>query len=509
MGDFGICKIEGQTQITRRDQLVGTPNYLAPEQILGDGVSAATDVFALGIVLWELLANDRLFVANNEINTLRKIRDCQIPSLRKINPNIPAELERIVSKALAKDRNMRYQTSAALHRDLSKFLNRQFPDFSPQDFSVFVKTLFASEILDSRRKMVEFSKFELPKVAAAAVAPAIAAPAPAPIQAAIEKVEVTSTETQNTRTEMEASDPSIDFGNAQHKAKPSFLNPDAPRAKVSAPKPAHSATPSQANQAPRPPAQAKTPQAVARKSETLSVERTNAGGFSAREHTMAGATRSQVRPLPENKSFISMFLNLVIAGCLLGGGAYYLANPKKATTQAYQALAQWGIYKQEVTQLQDQASETPRTKYVDVFISSTPSGAPIEIDGTPTGEVTPATLSLEKGKNVKITMRLASYLPSPFQEEFKVEGPRSIDAKFKSDKKGFLNVLVRGEGQIYINNRMVASTSPARMIAVPADENVTITVYDPKTKATDQAVTTVNEGATRTITLTPRAAETP
>ena len=52
IGDFGICKIEGQTQITRRDQLVGTPNYLAPEQILGDPVSPATDVFALGALFY-------------------------------------------------------------------------------------------------------------------------------------------------------------------------------------------------------------------------------------------------------------------------------------------------------------------------------------------------------------------------------------------------------------------------------------------------------------------------
>ena len=488
--DFGIAKAETQLETTRAGTLKGKFGYMSPEQAEGLPVDLRTDVFALGIVLWELLANDRLFVANNEMNTLRKIRDCQIPSLRKINPNIPAELERIVSKALAKDRNMRYQTSAALHRDLSRFLNRQYPDFSPQDFSVFIKTLFAGEILDSRRKMVEFSKLEAPKAQ-------VVAPAPTRTP---ERVEVTDTETQNTKTEMEASDPSINFGNSDHRAKPSFLNPNAPRAKVTPP-PSTIAPPSQSA------AQAGTlrPRTSTKASkETLTFERgTSIGSYGPREHTYAG-TRTSARPIQESRSATSFVTTLILIGCLLGGGAYMYTNPKKVTAEIQRTISNIGLFKQP-EERRDQASELPAVKMVDVFITSTPSGAPIELDGAPTGEVTPATLSLEKGRKVRISMRLASYLPSPFEERFQVEGPKTVDAKFKSDKKGFLNVIVRGEGIIYINNKVVASTSPARMIAVPADENITVTAYDPKTKATDQAVTTVNEGATRTITLTPRA----
>jgi serine/threonine protein kinase len=156
--DFGIAKAESQIETTRAGTLKGKFGYMSPEQAEGQPVDLRTDIFSLGIVLWELLANDRLFVANNEINTLRKIRDCQIPSLRKINPNIHAELERIVLKSLARDRNLRYQTGAALHRDLNRFLNRQFPDFSPQDFSVFIKSVFADEILSLRKRLVDYTK---------------------------------------------------------------------------------------------------------------------------------------------------------------------------------------------------------------------------------------------------------------------------------------------------------------------------------------------------------------
>ena len=159
--DFGIAKAESQIETTRAGTLKGKFGYMSPEQAEGQPVDLRTDIFSLGIVAWELLANDRLFVANNEINTLRKIRDCQIPSLRKINPNIHTELERIVQKALARDRNLRYQIGAALHRDLNRFLNRQYPDFSPQDFSVFIKSVFADEILSLRKRLVEYAKVNL------------------------------------------------------------------------------------------------------------------------------------------------------------------------------------------------------------------------------------------------------------------------------------------------------------------------------------------------------------
>jgi serine/threonine protein kinase len=156
--DFGIAKAESKMETTRAGTLKGKFGYMSPEQAEGQPMDLRTDIFSLGIVLWELLANDRLFIANNEINTLKKIRDCQIPSLKKINPGIPQELERITNKALARDRNLRYQTSAALHRDLNRFLNRQYPDFSTQDFSVFIKTLFSDEILQVRKRLIEYAK---------------------------------------------------------------------------------------------------------------------------------------------------------------------------------------------------------------------------------------------------------------------------------------------------------------------------------------------------------------
>ena len=156
--DFGIAKAETQLEATKAGTLKGKYGYMSPEQADGQTIDPRTDIFSIGIVLWELLANDRLFTSNSEAAILRKIRECQIPSIRKINPSVPPELERIVHKALAKDRSLRYQTAAALHRDLNRFLNTQYPDFSPHDFSVFMKNSFSSVFLEQRKKLVEFSK---------------------------------------------------------------------------------------------------------------------------------------------------------------------------------------------------------------------------------------------------------------------------------------------------------------------------------------------------------------
>ncbi|MFP5519139.1 MAG: serine/threonine protein kinase [Bdellovibrionia bacterium] len=158
--DFGIAKAETQMEATKAGTLKGKYGYMSPEQAEGQNVDARTDVFALGIVLWELLANEKLFTASNEVAILNKIRTCQIPPIRKLCPNVPLELEKIVNKALAKDRALRYESAAALHRDLNRFLNMEYPDFSPQEFSKTLKNSFADDFLAVQKKRIAYSKVQ-------------------------------------------------------------------------------------------------------------------------------------------------------------------------------------------------------------------------------------------------------------------------------------------------------------------------------------------------------------
>ena len=231
--------------------------------------------------------------------------------------------------------------------------------------------------------------------------------------------------------------------------------------------------------------------------------------FGVRDGSFTG--KSFVRAPKKSESSALKYFSIFVFALLAGGGFYYFQNPARAMDTARPYLVQWGVMPTPTLHVDDRASTIPngsaavQGEMVDVSVTSMPSGAPIEIDGQPQGEVTPATIKIEKSRVVKLTIKLAGYLPFPYEERFKVEGPKTIDVKFKSDKKGFLNVMVKGEGQIYINDKLVATTSPARMIAVPADEDVRVIAFDPKTKASDQIVATVSEGATKTIVLTPRA----
>lgn len=161
--DFGIAKAENKLDTTRAGTLKGKFGYMSPEQADGMEVDFRTDIFSLGIVLWEILANDRLFVSNNEVNTLRKIRDCQVPSLRKIDPNIPEELERIANKALTRDRTLRYQSASEIAKDLSIFLNKHYPEFSAQDISETLQKVYIKDIEENRREMIEFAQIKFPK----------------------------------------------------------------------------------------------------------------------------------------------------------------------------------------------------------------------------------------------------------------------------------------------------------------------------------------------------------
>ncbi len=156
--DFGIAKTEGNREETKAGTLKGKFSYMSPEQASGEKIDLRTDVYSLGIVLWELLTNKRLFASSSEVNTIKKICEGKIPLISKINPKVPKELELIVNRALAKDVTSRYQTCAELYKDLNRFLNRFHPEFSSHDFSIFVKSLYANEILANRKKFVKYSK---------------------------------------------------------------------------------------------------------------------------------------------------------------------------------------------------------------------------------------------------------------------------------------------------------------------------------------------------------------
>ncbi|HEU4642786.1 MAG TPA: serine/threonine-protein kinase [Gemmatimonadaceae bacterium] len=116
--DFGIAQLS-TSSMTRTGVMMGTPNYMAPEQVMGEKTSPATDIFAFGAVLFELLTGSKLFHGPTLHNIFFKIVSEEAPSVRSILPGLPAALDHIVQRALAKDPKDRYPSALDMANDLS------------------------------------------------------------------------------------------------------------------------------------------------------------------------------------------------------------------------------------------------------------------------------------------------------------------------------------------------------------------------------------------------------
>jgi len=131
--DFGIAR--ALTTITPDEQaevVWGSPNYYSPEQASGSAPSPASDVYSLGVVMYEMLAGQLPFKADTSQELARLHREALPPPLRKYNPNIPNSLEDIVLKALSKDPTARYRTAGQLGRELVSFNQQSHKqDFTP------------------------------------------------------------------------------------------------------------------------------------------------------------------------------------------------------------------------------------------------------------------------------------------------------------------------------------------------------------------------------------------
>ncbi len=118
VADFGIAQIVGGTQYTAAGVLMGTLNYMAPEQGLEGHSDARSDIYSLGIVFYEMLTRRTPFDADTPLAILMKHLNDPLPLPRRIDPTIPEPLERIVLKALAKQPEDRYQSAEAMAQSL-------------------------------------------------------------------------------------------------------------------------------------------------------------------------------------------------------------------------------------------------------------------------------------------------------------------------------------------------------------------------------------------------------
>ncbi len=119
--DFGIVR-EMDSDLTKTGAFLGTPNYMSPEQFLGEVITPASDIFSLGVVLYEIMSGTKPFKAEGEDSLSKQVRTAKEVKLRTLNPKVPWRLAGIVHKCLQKAPHKRYPSAEHLAGELERFL---------------------------------------------------------------------------------------------------------------------------------------------------------------------------------------------------------------------------------------------------------------------------------------------------------------------------------------------------------------------------------------------------
>jgi len=150
--DFGIAKNAMQEGRTRTGLLKGKVAYMAPEQARGDAVDRRADIWSLGVVIWEAVTGRRLFKAVNEAATLNLTLSQQIDAPSSRRPDVPAALEAILMRAVARNPAERYATAAVMRDDIEAWLDGR--ELSPDvTISTLMQRLFAREMCEQRQQI--------------------------------------------------------------------------------------------------------------------------------------------------------------------------------------------------------------------------------------------------------------------------------------------------------------------------------------------------------------------
>lgn len=458
--DFGIAKqSDPNGEETKAGTLKGKFAYMSPEQAEAEEVDPRTDVFALGIILWELLANDRLFTGSNENAILRKVRECQTPPIRKINPLVPVELERIVTKALAKDKNVRYQTAATLQKDLNRFLNTQYPDFSPQDFSKTVVDCFKNAFAEGREKLITYSKIDM------------AAPEPVSFSAPVEEKSASSSDSAKASNQAPPPIPQVKLTPIEPKglSQENQLKIDLDGIK--------NAQTKQQQQQAKNPARPTMPKPM---SQETSI------GTRVTQHT-------RIQQNSNSGDMADIVMKLVIIA-VMGFGGFYgytkFLNPKAKIAKKQQVVTEGQV-------------DMSATAAVKVSISSQPSGARIFIDGVDSGNSTPAVVTMTANKEAKISLKKDGYYNYEVAKSFSDTGILTTTLQ-QMPQAGFININVQNGGAkpvIYVNNQRLSEQPPIKRYAVSSDSEVVVSAVNPITQLKDEVKIKVESNKEVTVDL--------
>ena len=148
--DFGIAKAASQIHHTVVGTMKGKLTYMSPEQYYGKPVDSRADVFALGVILWELLTHRRLFKRDNEAATTQAVLSEAIPRVRELNPKAPADFDELVHQALQRDPAARLESAAEMGKRIWESLRACGTMIGTNEIAAFVNTILGERVQTKR-----------------------------------------------------------------------------------------------------------------------------------------------------------------------------------------------------------------------------------------------------------------------------------------------------------------------------------------------------------------------
>jgi len=140
--DFGIAKAASKTSHTRAGALKGKLQYMSPEQAWGKNIDHRSDIFSLGLVLFEMLTGEKVFAGDSELSILEQVRNPEVSPPSSLNPEVPPEVDAIVLKALERNREDRYASAREMQDDMERSMGKHGWSAGAADLQSFIDELF-------------------------------------------------------------------------------------------------------------------------------------------------------------------------------------------------------------------------------------------------------------------------------------------------------------------------------------------------------------------------------
>ena len=153
--DFGIAKAARRFSETQAGALKGKFAYMSPEQAEGSETDHRSDIFSLGVVLYEMATGTRLFKGDSDMSTLRKVLDTQVPPPARVHPGFPFELEQVIISCLNRDPRERFQKVEDFRDHLIQYLISSGRHLDPSPLAVYLQEIFSPEMQQKKRQARE------------------------------------------------------------------------------------------------------------------------------------------------------------------------------------------------------------------------------------------------------------------------------------------------------------------------------------------------------------------